>query len=354
MGAGLQQNMGKTWGPTAWSRMKHSPPNQMFLDAAESSARKADNDHKRKATEEAKGRRRKAKYTKLDNTASARKAYSRHDDGIIPDEVSEDVPPDYLEDMKITYYNTHVSVTIAESKEIERSTRTQSESEQWKMERRKRITASRVGGIAKMRSTTKRSKRVQEMLYSTFRGNMATQYGMEMEDTARVEYATHQQQHGHADLAIESCGLIVALDNPWIAASPDGIVQDSSNAAHPVGLVEIKNPHSVRQLTLTEACNSSAFCLQKKQIDGHVTFSLKRKHDYYYQVQCQLYCADKEWCDFVLRTQKELHIERIRRDHSWWNEQIHKLKTFYFNALLSELACPRYNKGGIREPLDNS
>ena len=259
----------KTWGPTAWSRMTHSPPNQMFLDAAESSARKADNDHKRKATEEAKGRQRKAKYTKLDNTASVHKAYSRHDDGIIPDEVSEDVPPDYLEDMKISYYNTHVSVTIAESKEIGRSTRTQSESEQWKMERRKRITASRVGGIAKTRSTTKRSKRVQEMLYSTFRGNMATQYGMEMEDTARVEYATHQQQHGHADLAIESCGLIVALDNPWLAASPDGIVQDSSNAAHPVGLVEIKNPHSVRQLTLTEACNSSAFCLQKKQIDGH-------------------------------------------------------------------------------------
>ena len=188
----------------------------------------------------------------------------------------------------------------------------------------------------------------------TWQHNMATQYGMEMEDTARVEYAIHQQQHGHVDLAIESCGLIVALDNPWLAASPDGIVQDSSNAAHPVGLVEIKNPHSVRQLTLTEACNSSAFCLQKKQIDGHVTFSLKRKHDYYYQVQCQLYCADKEWCDFVLRTQNELHIERIRRDHSWWNEQIHKLKTFYFSALLPELACPRYNKGGIREPFANS
>ena len=37
-----------------------------------------------------------------------------------------------------------------------------------------RITASCVGGIAKMRKTTKRSKKVEELLYSTFR---ATIYG---------------------------------------------------------------------------------------------------------------------------------------------------------------------------------
>ena len=52
-------------------------------------------------------------------------------------------------------------------------------------------------------------------------------------------------------------------------------------------------------MSLEEVCNSSTFCLQKND-----DCRLKSKHDYLYQVQCQLYCADKEWCDFVLRTDR--------------------------------------------------
>ena len=52
-------------------------------------------------------------------------------------------------------------------------------------ERMKRVTASGVGGILKMRKTTKRSKKVEEMLYSKFRGNQATMYGTNMEETTR-------------------------------------------------------------------------------------------------------------------------------------------------------------------------
>jgi len=39
-----------------------------------------------------------------------------------------------------------------------------------------------------MRKTTKRSKKVKEILYSTFRGNLATAYGSKMEETSREEY----------------------------------------------------------------------------------------------------------------------------------------------------------------------
>ena len=45
-----------------------------------------------------------------------------------------------------------------------------------------RITASNTGAIAKMRATTKRSKKVQELLYSGFKGNKATTYGSEKEE----------------------------------------------------------------------------------------------------------------------------------------------------------------------------
>ena len=54
MGAGLQQNMGKEWGP----KMTESSPNPVFVDAAQHSAKKAEKDQKRKATDEAKKKRR--------------------------------------------------------------------------------------------------------------------------------------------------------------------------------------------------------------------------------------------------------------------------------------------------------
>ncbi len=90
--------------------------------------------------------------------------------------------------------------------------------------------------------------------------------------------------------------------------------------------------------------------MEKLENSGSAVYSLKKRHDYYYQVQCQMYCCDVEWCDFVVCTEKDLHIERINRNDMWWNEQIPKLKDFYFGALFPELASPRHGIGCIREP----
>ena len=177
-------------------------------------------------------------------------------------------------------------------------------------ERRKRLTASRIGSIAKMKRTTKRSSKVQQILYSTFRGNAATRYGIQMEDVARQQYITHQQQQGHSGLKTEKTGLIVSVENPWLAASPYDRVLDTL-ANPPCGLAEYKNPFSVKDLTLSEACKTvPSFCLEKIED----TYRLKRQHDYYHQVQCQLHCDNKQWCDFVVKTNQDLHVECIHRD----------------------------------------
>lgn len=73
LGAGLQQNLGKEWGPTAWTTMTHSPANQVFANTANSSAKKTAKDRKRKATQQAKESRRSAKYSKVDNSLAALK-----------------------------------------------------------------------------------------------------------------------------------------------------------------------------------------------------------------------------------------------------------------------------------------
>ena len=138
-----------------------------------------------------------------------------------------------------------------------------------------------------MRKTTKRSKKVQEILYSTFRGNRATVYGAEV---TRQEYGIHQQQTGHPHLTVDKCGLCISVNTPWLAATPDGMVCDPSNPTQPLGLLEINNPFSARQLTLAEACNSRTFCLEQQQRCGDVTYKLKKIHDYYHSFHSLIHC----------------------------------------------------------------
>lgn len=293
------------------------------------------------------------KYSQNTNSTEARKAYSRHDGGLSRDEIDNDISPEHLKELKRSFYETKVVVTPEEGKHIEQQTHDQADSEQWMVERRKRITASVVGGIAKMRRTTKKSKKVENLLYTKFRGNAATRYGSTMEDTAIQEYETYQQQHGHPNLMVEACGLSISLNDPWLAATPDGLVNDPNGDAsqHP-GLVEIKNPYTARTQTLMEASQKSTFCLEQSK-DNNSTLRLKPRHDYHYQIQTQLYCTGREWCDFVVRTERDLHIERIYKDQSWLDTNLQKLRNFYFSALLPELVCPRHHKGGIREPPDH-
>ena len=96
--AGLQQNIGKNWGPSAWKEMTGSSPNKVFCNTAELSAKKASNEKKRKSTEEVKTRRRMSKYSRTGESSEARK--SRHDDGLLPEEIDDDISPEYLEELK--------------------------------------------------------------------------------------------------------------------------------------------------------------------------------------------------------------------------------------------------------------
>ena len=203
---------------------------------------------------------------------------------IEPDEISDDVSLDYLNDMKQSFFTTKVAVSHEEAKPIEMNTLAQSGSELWMKERKMRITASQVGGILKMKKSTKKGNKVKSILYSTFRGNEVTRYGTNMEETSRQEYVMYQQQHGHPGLTVHHTGLVISTAHPWLAASPDDRVSDPDEP-HPLGLAEYKNPFAARNLTLPEACAKvKSFCLEKQK--GQDSYKLKRRHDYYYQVQC--------------------------------------------------------------------
>ena len=82
---------------------RYTTPNRAFIDAAEASAKRVVKDRQRKNTEAANERRRRSKYT-TDDTTAARSSYSRHDDGTTPEEVTDDITPEHLENLKDSHY----------------------------------------------------------------------------------------------------------------------------------------------------------------------------------------------------------------------------------------------------------
>ena len=252
----------------------------------------------------------------------------------------------------INYYQTYVVVSQTQVSEIECLTRQQgaddNSSNIWLTERRKRITSSNVGRIAKRRKSTKVANAVKQLLYSNFRGTAATRWGTFQEPVARSLYQERHRSQS-PNLTITTTGLVIDPVNPWLAASPDNLVHDPS-MDNPNGIVEYKNPYSARDMSLMEAAEQTKdFCLKKGE-DGRLT--LNHSHPYYYQIQATMFCTKRTWCDFVVRTNKDLYIERLSYREEFWKVVLPKLRSFYFDAILPELAAPHYQQGGIREPSD--
>lgn len=111
--------------------------------------------------------------------------------------------------------------------------------------------------------------------------------------------------------------------------------------------MEFKNPYAARDMTIHDAVTKlKNFCLKQDQ-DGLI--SLRPSHSYFYQIQATMLCTKRKWCDFVLCTKEDMHVERIPCT-DLMNTVLPTLQSFYFNAILPELACPRNQNGGIREP----
>lgn len=55
------------------------------------------------------------------------------------------------------------------------------------------------------------------------------------------------------------------------------------------------------------------------------------------QVQCQLFCTRRMYCDFVVWTTEDIHIERVYPDEQFWLSSIQKAQVFFRNAVLPEL-----------------
>ena len=157
-------------------------------------------------------------------------------------------------------------------------------------------------------------------------------WGTTMEDTAISHYKAVQVK-SHANLTVVRSGLCISQMNPFIAASPDAVVTCKCCGK---GVVEVKNPYTARHVSVSEYCDMKNSCLHL--LDGKIV--LKKSHEYYAQVQCEMYVTDCKYADFVLRTcakTDSIHIERILYDPEFVSQMIHKSRQVFECVILPEM-----------------
>ena len=111
----------------------------------------------------------------------------------------------------------------------------------------------------------------------------------------------------HDNFKLSDAGLFTDQTNPFLGASPDGMVECRCCGE---GVVEIKCPYCHNQDLPHDDDDDNSFCMINKK----GVWSLKRKHMYYYQVQLQLHVCDVKYADFVVWTKSTVVIERLHKD----------------------------------------
>ena len=118
----LVRDYSKIWVETGvhmCGKMTSSVPNLVLVETLESSAEKVDLIQKRKLIEGAKEHHRQSKYSCTDNSFAACTAYSRHDGDITPSEVTDDIIPQHLQELKDSFYSTKERLTTEEASKLQ-------------------------------------------------------------------------------------------------------------------------------------------------------------------------------------------------------------------------------------------
>lgn len=172
-------------------------------------------------------------------------------------------------------------------------------SPEWFAQRLGKVTASRVADvIAKTKTGYSTSRdnymaqlvceRMTQTVAESFT-NAAMQWGTETEPLARAAY------EAHADVLVDEVPMIAHPTIEAAGASPDGLVGDD-------GLVEIKCPNTATHIDT----------LLSQTVPGK----------YNTQMQWQMACTGRQWCDFVSFDPRmgdglQLFVKRVPRDNAY-------------------------------------
>lgn len=230
-----------------------------------------------------------------------------------------------------------LKVSTDEAVNVEKATKQQAASKEWYRFRTGRVTASRLKSACRTSIENPSQSLLKAICYPSavkFR-TVATKWGCDHEKTAQEHYQ-NEMSLCHDGVVVSDTGLIINPEYPYLGASPDAVVHCDCCGD---GCVEIKCPYCSKDKMLSENVENVS-CLEI--IDNKLR--LKKSHAYYYQVQCQIFVCEKEYCDFVMWTNKDYHCERIEPDTEFWNTICAQAKIFFEKVVLLELVGKFFSK----------
>ncbi|XP_063222723.1 uncharacterized protein LOC134531105 isoform X1 [Bacillus rossius redtenbacheri] len=208
----------------------------------------------------------------------------------------------------------------------------------WREARLDRLTASLFMKVCKMRDDTSCHNNVVAVVNPREINTDAVKYGRINEPTAIKIY---ESKFGDR---VAPCGLFVDPEHPYLGASPDGIISSDR-------IIEIKCLPSLNQLklknpsvtTIRDACKIKKMAVH---LNSKGEIILDKKSSYYYQLQGQLNICRVRYATLVLFCDFDTEFISVERDVNFWsNEMLPKLKRFYLECVLPEIADPRHSRG---------
>lgn len=127
-------------------------------------------------------------------------------------------------------------------------------------------------------------------------------------------------------------GVSVPNFEPWLAASIDGAVVFDGKINR---LVEVKCPYSCMNEQIVDFQNSVCNVPYLHFVNG--ILQLKTSHQYYTQIQLQMYVTSMNLCDLFVWSPKDSVTITIMRDESFLSDLVPKLRDFYFSYYLCAL-----------------
>lgn len=148
----------------------------------------------------------------------------------------------------------------------------------------------------------------------------ACDWGIVHEPKAKEEYMKR------TGVTIQESGVFLS-DSGLLGGSPDGTVSADC-------IIEVKCPYAARKKTIIQAAEAKDFYLKLDEVTG--LLKMKPTHNYWHQIQGNLYLTGAGTCHLVVWTPLDVVILFIHKDPAWANN-ISVLEIFYKDIFLPHI-----------------
>ena len=259
------------------------------------------------------------------------------------------------------FYKIHVMRT---QEECLREFKAPQRSKEWLDARRHAITASSFGAASGNNKYSSPKACALDKLWSTFKGNAMTEYGTYHETDARDTFLgllntqlkpTLEDIYGGPfdSFELHECGLLKHSEQPWMAVSPDGLLQLKGPQGSKWTLVEYKCPARLRHSTghpySTSKHNVPEYYMD--QIQG--IMGLLNKFPDLLKYICEGPHSAPLSCFFVIWQPLQMHVTRVPFDAEYYSKKLEPaLESWFFQRYLP-LAVLKHN-GSLIEGTDTA